>query len=71
MHHIIVSTLSYLGTSQKGKSHDMIQKNFSIFFIIIHHNIYWFQAIIIPTALNIKKGEFYSHSHVLLLLFSS
>ena len=33
MYHIIVSTLSYLGTSQKGKSHDMIQKTLASFLL--------------------------------------
>ena len=29
-----------------------------ISFFMIHHNIYWFQAMMIPAALNIKKGDF-------------
>ena len=32
MRHTIVSTPSYLGTSQKGKSHDMVKKNLGILF---------------------------------------
>ena len=44
-HHTAVSSPSYLGTSQKGKSHNLTKKNLSIlFFSIICHNIYRFQA---------------------------
>ena len=36
----------------------------------IFHNIYWYHAMIIADALNIKKGDFYYHPHLLLLPFS-
>ena len=71
-HHAAVSSPNYLGAGQKGKSHDLIKKNLSIlFFSMIYHNVYRLQAMIIPDALNIKKGDFYCHSHLLLLSFSS
>ena len=61
-HHAAISSPSYPGTSQKGKSHDLIKKNLSIlFFSIIYHNIYRFQAMIIPDVLHIKKGDFYCY----------
>ena len=66
MRHTIVSTPSYLGTSQITR-HD--PKTWAAYFFIIYHNMYWFQVIMIPTAINIKKAGFYCDSHVLLLLF--
>ena len=56
----------------KGKITPHDPKNSStLFFSILHHNIYLFQGVIIPDALNIKRGDFYCHSHLKLLLFSS
>ena len=47
-------------------------KNLSILIIfIINHNIYWFRAMIISAVLNIKRGDFNCHSHLILILFSS
>ena len=38
---------------------------------MIYDNLYWFQAMIIPTALNTNTRDFYCHSHILLMPFSS
>ena len=39
MHHAAVSSPSYLGTSQKGKSHELPKKNLRIlYFSITYHN---------------------------------
>ena len=71
MRHTALSSLRYLGTTQKVKSHDMIKKLEHLIFSVLHHNIYRFQGVIIPDTLNIKRGDFYCHSHLNLLLFGS
>ena len=65
IHHIAVSSLNCLGTSQKRISHDMIKNLSILFFSIIYHNIQWFYAMIMPAAENIKKGDFHCHPHLL------
>ena len=30
---------------------------------MIHDNLYWFEAMVLPAALNINKIDFYCQSH--------
>ena len=52
----------------KGEKHRTKSKmlEYLIYFPVIFHNLYWIQAMVIPGALNIKKGDFHCHSHLLL-----
>ena len=40
MHHAALSSLMYLGTSQKGKSHHMIQKTWAPYFFLYFFTIF-------------------------------